>query len=483
MLNSSQIKNLRQQECNFLKLQVQVNRFPMATQSALVSKNASKALKRSSSHHVGSSSRMNYPSVAFAKATENMVEDGVTILASISDTNLAPEVECMAAEFQQAIVGDIESVVSPFEIKLKNKENTTKVKMGNLLTIVSNLVGKQFPYYRVDRLKILYLPLFSSELAENEKITFSIRDSSIRIGSKVIAKAEAPLNKMSMVELFSSYFVDRKNLGVMEFGYKAKNVPITGRAFGFVCLSFYIQKDFIPTTIKRRNPIVLLIEDLDCPVDITKKSSISTLVNKVNNRIAENRNTMERHREREDNIEEERLSNLLFTEKTERPQSVDSGFHENPEGMIKKEDIVHFLPRKLPFWEENRIILDTGAPDHWFYHPSLLGLSSISNSDDDLIEGKNFHRLEGVEVKLGVHWVRLQEVLYGRKASFPLISYGRLYEGGIVNQLVSLPGRRAQLCLNDKVIFSLTHDGSYYVFDSSESLSCDVLVEKREIEE
>nr|UTQ50903.1 MAG: 54 kDa putative movement protein [Ophiovirus ranunculi] len=479
MLSYSRGNLSAHKETNLLKVQVISNQYSMASQSNLVSRSSSRILKRT-----GESTRTasSHPAVSFRKAAEDLVEDGVSILASLKGDNLSPEVECMAAEFQEAIRGDIQSVVSPMQIKLKGEEDTTKVTMGTLKTVANVLFGKDYPYYRVDRLKILYLPLFSGELAKDQAITFSIRDSSIRTGSKIVTKADAPLNKMSMIELHSSYFVDKKKLNVIEFGYKAKGVPVKDRAFAFVCLSFYIQRDFIPVTIAQKKPIVLLIDELEHPVDITKKSSIESLVKKVNSRIEKNKGKFLKNKDKENEEEERRFAPILFDlPNEEKPNRIDSGFFDGKKVVandlqLYKSDIPSFLPRRLPFTNSDRIILDTGAPDHWFYNPDLAELEEITQGDI-LAEGTNFHRLNGIEIKLGVHWVRLKEVLYGKKDDIPLISYRKLAESGIINQFNSLPNNKATLCLNDQLVFSLTHDGSYYVFDASDSSSSKMIIE------
>nr|DBA06916.1 TPA_asm: movement protein [Holcus ophiovirus] len=430
------------------------------------------------------------PSVSFAKATEGMVEEGITVLASLSsDTAMSPEIECMAAEFKDAITGDINSIVSPMMIKLTEKEGAKKVKLGTMQSLVASLPKHNYPFYRVDRLKILYLPLFPEEEATGEKITFSINDSSIKVGlkSKSVSKTSCPLNKMSMVELSSSYFIPKAHLSMIEFCYKTQKVPVRGRAFAFVCLSFYIHREYVPMTIKKKNPVVLLIDNIELPKDINKTSSIKNLVETVNKRIEAKKGSFEAAQLKYDDEEEERNSSMRFTnnikiESLEEDEETSGGYDsgaevENNYKPIREKDVLDLLPRKVPIHKGDHIILDTGAPDHWFYNPGLVGFKErVGNKPGR--RGETHFAMNGMEVKLGSHWVRMKEVLYANKDDFPLISYQKLVKGGIVDCLKSESDDVAVLLKDDKIVFELDCSGNYMVFKKSNNLSPVVLVEK-----
>nr|UXK95486.1 moveent protein [Carrot ophiovirus 1] len=483
MQNSLQVQNLSIKEINIIKVSTKIGKKRMASQSNMITKGTSGLLKgkmekKNSFRHLSS--------VSFSRASDDMVQEGVTILASMrSEGSLAPEVECMAAEFKDAIKGDINSVVSPMKLRLDKAEDTSKVKIGTMASLVAALPGNSYPFYRIDRLKIIYMPLFSSDLAEGKKITFSINDSSIRKGhgSSTISKTDAPLNRMSMVELYSPYFVAKDNIKMIEFGYKATGIPVSGRAFAFVCLAFYIQRDFIPITIKKKNPIILLIDDIDRPYDINTTSSIKNLIKDVNNRIEKKKGKFGKAILKNEKELEERNAGIAFidhdddsgyevevVEESSKVKSVGGGDH------LLEENISSYLPRRLPISKWGEVILDTGAPNHWLYNPNLIGLRESSDSES-LIEGKNYYHVNGVEVKLGSHWLHMKEACYARKDDRPLISYLRLYRNGIVDSLKSLDDNSAVLCKGGKVIFELDCKGSYMVFKASDVTSKEMLIE------
>ncbi|AAN60448.1 55K protein [Mirafiori lettuce big-vein virus] len=483
MQNSFHPNNFTIKEINLVKVNTKIVNKKMASQSNLVSRGTSGVIKGKNEQK---SNFKHLSSVSFSKASDDMMQEGITILASMrSEGPLSPEIECMASEFKDAIQGDINSVVSPMKLRLHKSEDTSKVKIGTMASLVAALPGQSYPFYRIDRLKIIYMPLFSSDLAEGKKITFSINDSSVRIGhgSKTISKTDAPLNRMSMIELHSPFFVPKDNIKMIEFGYKTTGVPVSGRAFAFVCLAFYIQRDFIPVSIKKKDPIILLIDDIDRPSDINTTSSMKKLVGEVNKRIEKKKGKFNESMIKYEKDLEERNSRMAFVDNDQ-----DSGFHvsekaepskmkDTLEGVhLMEENIPDYLPRRLPVYNWEGAILDTGAPDHWFYNPNLIGLQEDIDSVG-LIEGRTFYRVRGVEVKLGAHWIRMKEILYARKRDMPLISYMRLCRAKIVDTLKTLEDGSAVLCKNGKVIFELTCTGSYMVFKKSGDTSREMMTE------
>jgi hypothetical protein len=424
------------------------------------------------------------PMVSFRKASDDIMEQGISTLVSLkSDGPLPEEVECMAAEFKDAIRGEISSVIAPMTLKLKGNEDTSKVKIGSIKKLASLISGENFPFYRVDRLKILYIPLFSSDDNDDQKITFSIQDSSMKVGSKnkTVSKATVPLNKMSMVELSASYFVPKKNLEMIEFGYKASKVPVQGRAFAAVFAAFYIHKDFIPAIMKTREPIVLLVDDVDVPADINKTSSIKGLCDKINNQVEKKKGKFLKEKMKQEMVETSRRETMLFVN-NDRDSGISVSAPSYEEittgeiGKIYKAQLKEYLPRNLPIYDVKSPILDTGAPDHWIHNPNIGDLVD-SNKSMEIKEGMTFHRVTGVEMKLGVHWVRLKEALYSRKHDFPLISYKKLVNAGIVDCLKSIGNDKAILSLGGRVIFELDCKGPYFVFVPSDSTSSVMILE------
>nr|WCD55507.1 MAG: 50 kDa protein [Ophiovirus lactucae] len=425
------------------------------------------------------------PVVSFRKASEHMINEGIGTLVSLKGgNNFSEEIECMASEFKEVIKGEIKSIVSPITIKLKDSESTTKVKITTMDKVTSLIKFEKFPFYRVDRLKILYIPLFSGENSEGRNITFSIQDRSMVVAGKPkkISSATAPINKMSMIELSATYFVQSRDLSKIEFGYKAKGIPVSGRSFAAVYLAFYIHGDHFPATMRPKDPIVLLIDDVDAPTDINKTSSVKDLCDKVHKRIESKSKQMNRDRSRFEILEERRKSDMLLIK-----ENVEENNTSNPTFSVKENDselfhgitkanIAEYLPRNLPISQWENAILDTGAPDHWCYHPNIVDLK-VMGSEDALEEGVNFHRVRDVEVKLGVHWIRLREVLFGRKDDRPLISYNKLMKSGIIDSLNKVTKSKSILCCEGKVMFDLDTSGGYQVFIPSESTSRTIIIE------
>jgi hypothetical protein len=466
----------------------------------------------SSTMSVGSSSVFNFkekkmnkdlqnlPSVKFSQATEKLEEEGVTILASLNtDGNMSPEVECMAAEFKDAIKGKIHSVISPMKITADSKEGSTKVKLGTMDNLKTIIAGHSYPFYRIASLKIMYLPLFSRDEGKDEKITFSINDSSVKIRnkSKSVSEISTPLNKMAMIELYADHFIPSEHLGMIEFNYKVKKVPVKGRAFGFMVCCFYIQGEYVPVTYEFKKPIALLIDDIELPKDINRTSSLKGIVKTVNERIEKNKERFEKAENKYEQEEDERKESMRFTgkmksltmgdEKSRRSMGTDSGIDVErvPEmteiHKMQEKNIADYLPRRLPFVYPDRIALDTGAPDHWFYYPGLIDLAEKPKGAE-WERGVTYYDVEGVEVKLGPHWVKFKAICYALpkdRPSFPLISYKKLQEGGIIDSMTSYDKEKtAVLCKEGKVVFELDCSGSYMVFKPSGELSLQMLVEK-----
>nr|DBA06860.1 TPA_asm: movement protein [Agrostis ophiovirus_agro] len=497
MQNISRVNNLTVKENNLIKIQVHA-RLPLAMGST------STMNKMNSSLFNGKEEKSNkelvdMKAVKFSQATDQMVEEGVTILASLNtDGAISPEVECMAAEFKDAIKGKISSVVSPMKMTAESKEGSKKVKLGTMDNLKTIIAGHSYPFYRIVRLKILYLPLFSRDEAKEEKITFSINDTSVKVGnkSKSISSISTYLNKMSMIELYADHFIPSEHLSMIEFNYKVKRVPVKGRAFGFMVCCFYIQGEYLPITYEFKKPISLLIDDIELPKDINKTSSLKGIVNTVNRRIENNKERFEKAEDKYDQEEEERKSSMRFTgsmrsltmgdEKIRSSSRTDSGIciERMPEmseiHKISEKNISDYLPRRLPFIHPDKIALDTGAPDHWFYYPGLINLSEKPRGAQHE-RGITYYNVKGVEIKLGQHWVKFKEICYslpGDKPDFPLISYKKLQEGGIIDSMQSYDKEKtAVLCKDGKVIFELDCSGHYMVFKTSDELSLQMLVE------
>jgi hypothetical protein len=418
MQNISKVNKLKTKESNLIKVQIYAKTpFSMDSSSSMNSAGSSvfnfKEKKMSRD-------LQNLPSVKFSKATEDLEEEGITILASLNtDGNTAPEVQCMAAEFKDAIKGKINSVISPMKITADSKEGSTKVKLGTMDNLKTIIAGHSYPFYRIASLKILYLPLFSRDEGQSEKITFSINDSSVKIRnkSKSVSEISTPLNKMAMIELYADHFIPSEHLGMIEFNYKVKKVPVKGRAFGFMVCCFYIQGEYVPITYEFKKPIALLIDDIELPKNINKTSSLKGIVRTVNKRIEENKEKFEKAEDKYEQEEEERKGSMRFTEnmksltmgdeRSRRSLGNDSGIdiERTPEmaeiHKMQEKNIADYLPRRLPFAYPDRIALDTGAPDHWFYYSGLIDLVEKPKGVE-WERGVTYYDVEGVEVKLGL---------------------------------------------------------------------------------
>nr|DBA06864.1 TPA_asm: movement protein [Agrostis ophiovirus_poa] len=497
MQNISRVNKLKVRENNLIKIQVHA-RLPLIMESTSTMNKVTSSVFNGKEEKVNRD-LINMSSVRFSQATDQMVEEGVTILASLNTSGeISPEVECMAAEFKDAIKGKISSVVSPMKMTADAKEGSRRVKLGTMDNLKTIIAGHSYPFYRIVRLKILYLPLFSRDEAKDEKITFSINDTSVKVGtkSKAISSTSTYLNKMSMIELYADHFIPSEHLGMIEFNYKVKKVPVKGRAFGFMVCCFYIQGEYLPITYEFKKPISLLIDDIELPKDINKTSALKGIVKTVNKRIEDNKERFEKAEDKYEQEEEERKASMRFTgnlktltmggEKIRNPMRTDSGIciERVPEmsevHKISEKNISDYLPRRLPFIHADKIALDTGAPNHWFYYPGLINLVEKPRGAQHE-ERTTYYNVKGVEVKLGQHWVKFKEICYSLpadKPDFPLISYKKLQEGGIIDSMQSYDKEKtAVLCKDGKVIFELDCSGHYMVFKNSDELSLQMLVE------
>jgi hypothetical protein len=425
---------------------------------------------------IGSSSA---PKVSFKKASDNLLERGVATLVSLKgEEDFPPEVECMAAEFKEVLNGEICSVVTPLTIKLNKDEDSTKVKISNLKKVMSVMKGENFPFYRVDRLKILYVPLFPDDEGTSGKISFSIQDTSIKTAGKPkkVSQAEAPLNKMSMIELSTNYFVPRKDIGMIEFGYKACGVPVKDRAFAAVYLAFYIHKDFSPATMVKKNPIILLIEDVERPKDVNSSSGLKQLCEQVSSGLEKKKRSINKRKMKFDADLENRFADIAIEQESSDRLGVIDEVVGSSEPSLMKENLSELLPRRLPIYDLEGAILDTGAPDHWIYNPNLVELEEL-DTNASAREGHNVYRVHGVEIKLGIYWVKLKEALYARKRDVPLISFDKLAKGGIIDGMKRINGSRTVLTMDNKVIFNLDTTSGYMKFIPSEETSNRMLCE------
>nr|DBA06879.1 TPA_asm: movement protein [Caladenia ophiovirus] len=405
--------------------------------------------------------------VSFSNATEHLREGGVHTLVSLSsDCCLTEDVECMVSEFASVTRGEIESVISPLSLKLKEGKGSQKIVLTNLQKISSMLKkmsGNEYPFYRIDKVKILYIPLFDESLNEGEKMRFSLCDTSIiSERDRSISTVEVSMNKMSMSELSMSYFVRRKDLHFIELDYHAGSVPVRNRSYAFMMVAFYIHRDFFSGTLKRKNSLTLEIDALDRPMDINTTSSVQSLCDQVTSRL----NLKKKEKEKE----KRRAVYLYELEKLKEKVAIcdegTSGVDKSESSIdhdlvtITPSEIGNYLPRNLPIMFKDSIVLDTAAPNHWVYNPNLLPDETCKVEEGSKMCGNppKFTRIIGdFELKLGCHWVNLKNVLYGSSADLPLISYTQLVQDGIINCLQSISPDRSILLKDDKLMFELRH--------------------------
>nr|DBA06906.1 TPA_asm: movement protein [Erythranthe ophiovirus] len=395
-------------------------------------------------------------SVSFKRATREMMREGIHTLVSLKgDSEISQEIECMAAEFTQITKGEIESVISPVSLKLTKESGSQKVKLStlqNIVSIMKKTAGKEYPYYRIDKVKILYIPLFDSSLGKGEEITFSLRDTSIASKeSQVLSSVSVPLNSMSMSEMSMSFFTRSEDIKFIELSYNAFNVPIVGRSYASLLIGFYIHKDFSPAMIQPRKSITLMIDNVESPIDINKTSSIKSLCKRVQDDVKEKREQMKIKMIKYNQEESERIKGIF----TENKVSENSACSEMQENCLTKEDIKELLPRSIPFVLSNEILLDTSATNHWIYNPSFQGdMNTLEESPHN--NSINYFIINNVtEIKLGNYWVRLKNICCGSSYARPIISYSRLVESGIINCIKTNSSGQSMAMKDDNVMFHL----------------------------
>nr|DBA06938.1 TPA_asm: movement protein [Phalaenopsis ophiovirus] len=464
-----------------------------------------------------------YKMASFRRANDHLLNDGAHTIVSLGgEGDINGDVEDMAAEFANVTRGEIESIVSPFSLKLKDGQGSQKVELTTLQKITSslkNIGGKEYPFCRIDKVKILYMPLFDRRIAEGKIIRFSLKDNSVIENNKqVISRVDLPLNVMSMSEMSMSFFTKMKEIENITLNYTAEEIPVRGRSYAFVMVAFYIHRDFAPASMKIRAPLTLLLNEIDAPIDINKTSSIKKLVDKVNTDIrnkkerfeqrkhdyfrmkelrnndiyidAPNKNDIEQLLEEDiEKLEEERDASpnddveikyneakvrKHFRKKSEDSESTIENF--TPPKTITEKEIHNHLPRDLPYMLKDNHILDSGAPQHHLYNPNFIGGSHVSESESSMFKSVRQVILPWpVEVKLGRHWTKLNDVLYCSARHQPLISFNQLVKDKIVDCLRSLDNEKSILLKDERVIYTLSKKGGYLVFDNNDDTSQVVL--------
>nr|DBA06941.1 TPA_asm: movement protein [Primula ophiovirus] len=425
------------------------------------------SLKSKKDKSIVSTSRK-IPTLSSRRASADLMKEGVHNIISLSEGGeMDANIECIAADFTQISKGEIKTVITPLTVRLKKEEEITGLSIGTLESITGaiqkiGLMGDAKPFVRFDRIQIMYCPLFHNNGKDKSKMTIELIDESRSGENERISGVEIPGGVMSLSELSMNFKVKREDMKYIRLRFKAEGIDVDKRSYASMMIAFFVQHDQDPCTYKRKDPMSLILDDMEVPKDIGGKTVFTQLGASVQKRIKMNRAKFNEERRSEERRIERIKRNMAIDDGEDDGEEEDDKEEENSSGEWEELSTVSqshqstsglsiIGPRTAS--RAANMILDTGAPDHYIYSPhvipnvdmhNVIGFEKISYKVES-----NFEMIIGGKVVV-LSSVFLVKDNIGRN----VISFDRLKEDDLVDRL-TITGDSGYLYKESKLVWEL----------------------------
>nr|DBA06943.1 TPA_asm: movement protein [Pseudolycopodiella ophiovirus] len=364
-------------------------------------------------------------SVTFHKSVQDEFgNDFKGFLSLDSNDALSSEVVDMAEDFHKFVEDAIYTGVHIMTIQVTEKSGSKPLKLTTLSntwnTIMKMVPGNKNKFTRYQKINVLYLPAFNSDIGANSKgeITL-IDDSVINQKDQIIQGVTFVGNRMALSELSMNFSVLDKNSDHIKIKYRFSNVPVKGRAFCTLILLFHVHNEFINKIYEKNIPKCIYLDDIQMPKNLNVKNIIQEFNKSIEKKLEKRERQVQKKASK---MVEKDVSEYMIQNKSEQELNmISSSAIENTDFSVARES------EEIRQW-----YLDSGASQH-----ILVSERSSKCNEMILPDGKKIKGYLHKELMFYIQndFIKLLNVFETSEVKKNILSLGSLQQSGFFDSI------------------------------------------------